>query len=771
MTRSPVAEGLHRLGPVILDEALREFLVESHEGLDQLDREFVALESDPAPKQRLATIFRVIHTVKGTSGFLGLQKLEAVAHAGESLLARLRDGSLTLTPPMVSALLALVDRIRALLKSLEATGVEGAVEVQDLRATLLALAEGSGSAPGPAPSAPAPIASAPLPPPPPAPSAPPPAPSAPLPPPTAPAPAPSAPLPPPPASAPLPPPPSAPVPGAADDSHGGKVADSSVRVDVALLDKLMNLVGELVLSRNQILQYGARAEDLAIAAAAQRLNLITTELQEHVMKTRMQPIGNVWSKLPRVVRDLATACGKQVRIEMAGKETELDRAVLEAIKDPLTHIVRNAVDHGFEAPDARASAGKPKTGTLALRAFHESGQCIIEVSDDGAGLNQERIGKKALERGLITADQLARMNPRELEQLIFLPGFSTAERVTNLSGRGVGMDVVKTNVEKIGGTVDVRSVRGAGTTLQLKIPLTLAIVPALIVTSGAQRYAIPQTHLVELVHLDAAQAAAAVERVHDAAVYRLRGRLLPLVSLGKTFGHPPSPPEAGINVVVLQADDRQFGLIVDEVHDTEEIVVKPLGRLLKQASVYAGATIMGDGRVALILDVVGLAQHSGALPRRDSARGDARRAQQSGGATVEKQRLLLFALGQQALAIPLATVTRIEELPRAQLEHAGDQLVIQYRGGVLPLVRLGAGADDSAGEKLQVVVYTHGERSVGFVVDRILDVVEEAVTLERCSTKHGVLGAGVVQGRVTDFIDAEAVARTHVPWLFERSAA
>ena len=373
----------------------------------------------------------------------------------------------------------------------------------------------------------------------------------------------------------------------------------------------MTLVGELVLARNQIVQYSGTLEDPAFLGTAQRLNLLTTELQAGVMKTRMQPIGTIWSKLPRIVRDMAVACGKKVRIDMDGQETELDKTIIEAIRDPLIHMVRNAVDHGIEPPDRRAALGKPAEGRLRLHAFHEGGKVIIEIADDGAGIDGGRVREKAVRVGLIAAEQAARLSDRELVGLVFLPGFSTTERVTHFSGRGVGMDVVRTNVEKIGGTVDLESHPGRGTTVKMKIPLTLAIIPALTVTTGGDRYAIPQVNLLELVRLEGERADRGIERIGDAPVYRLRGDLLPLVYLDRELQVETARPAGGdVYIVVLQADDRQFGLVVDDIHDTEEIVVKPLQKQLKGIPVLSGATIMGDGRVALILDVLGLAQRA-----------------------------------------------------------------------------------------------------------------------------------------------------------------
>ena len=398
-----------------------------------------------------------------------------------------------------------------------------------------------------------------------------------------------------------------------EDSRSMNAAAETIRVDVHLLDRLMNLVGELVLTRNQITQFSARQSDPNLVSPAQQLNLLTSELQEEVMKTRMQPISNVFDKFPRVVRDVATSRGKQVLIEMEGKETELDRSLLEAIKDPLTHIVRNSVDHGIEMPEQRVARGKRPEGHLKLRACHEGGQVLVEISDDGAGIDTARVKRKAIERGMITAQQAARMSEGELLNLVFLPGFSTAEKVTNLSGRGVGMDVVKTNIDRVNGTVDLQSYPGKGTTIKIKIPLTLAIVRAVIIQSNGNRFAIPQVNIQELVRLDADRVRTEIESVHGVPVYRMRGRLLPLVylseelKLAKQAANQAGQDEA-TNIVVLQANDHPFGLVVNEINDSEEIVVKPLSKQLRGLKTFAGATIMGDGKVALILDVVGLAQ-------------------------------------------------------------------------------------------------------------------------------------------------------------------
>lgn len=492
------------------------------------------------------------------------------------------------------------------------------------------------------------------------------------------------------------------------------------------------------------------------------------------MKTRMQPIENVWSKFPRVVRDLAMACGKQVRIEMEGKDTELDKTIIEAIKDPLTHLVRNSVDHGIESPERRTELGKGPEGVVRLRAFHEGGQVNIEISDDGAGLSPSRIRAKAIERELITVEQAAQMGSRELTNLIFLPGFSTAETVSNISGRGVGMDVVKTNIEAIGGSIDVQTREGAGTVFKIKIPLTLAIIPALLIASGEERYAIPQVSLLELVRLDRREVTSSVEHIHGTPVYRLRGRLLPLVFLDEVLDTPvPEGEESeSVNIVVLQADGEQFGLVVSEISDTAEIVVKPLGRLLKGVRAFAGATIMGDGRIALILDVLGLAEMAGvnSLHRDGAGHGDG-----DDSDSADRRTMLLFSLGERRLALMLEMVARLEEFDPATVEHAGDQRVVQYRGEILPLVflaeELGYPSERDPASALRVVVYTEAGRSVGLVVDGIHDIVEQSIELSTHTAVPGTLGSAVIQGLVTDVLDVHGVLRGALSQLFSEVAA
>ena len=759
------------------DGALREFLVECYDNLEQVEHDLLLLERDPKSEEVLNSVFRNIHTIKGSAGFLAYSNLERVAHATENVLGSIRSNYFSMDSDVSESMFKAIDAIRKILQSIETIGNDGndpfsslVADMETLHATKLIDARSTPAkgaakrvtaalAPSPvaakvratcspaaitvepkrktiapedsksSPSTTAPKAK--------------------------------------PTTADV-----ASVPSSA--SSDSSAAESTIRVDVALLDKLMTRVGELVLARNQILQFNATINDNALYGATQRLNLITTELQEGVMKTRMQPIGSVWSKFPRLVRDLAAICEKEVRIEMEGKETELDKTIIEAIKDPLTHLVRNTVDHGIERSEVRVEKGKPAEGCLTLRAYHEGGQVIIEICDDGAGLNLERIKAKAVERGLMTQEQVTRMADRDVGNLIFLPGFSTAEKVSNVSGRGVGMDVVKTNIEKIGGTVDLQSQMGHGTTIKIKIPLTLAIIPALIVTCDCERYAIPQVNLLELVRLEGEQTRKAIEWIQGAPVYRLRGRLLPLVHLRHELGMAKASQVSGdeiTNIVVLRADDRQFGLVVDRINDSEEIVVKPLSKQLKNVSVYSGTTIMGDGRVALILDVLGLA-HSAHVVSGVRDRTMAEANDRSTGNKAQLQALLVLGVGpNRRFALPIGQVTRLEKIASDTVEQADHQEVVQYRGEILPLIRLSdtLGVESTGHQRnlMDVVVYTEEGRSVGLVVDQIVDIVETELVNTRPAQRAGLIQSAVIQGHVTDLLDLPAVIRMVDPSFFQ----
>lgn len=835
----------------MLDEIVSEFLVESHESLDQLDRDLLALESASEDRELMSSVFRTIHTIKGTSGFLAFQKLERLTHVGESLLVPLRDGNLQLDNDIADSLLSMVDAVRSMLGSIEQGQGEGDESYDDLIARLEELRNPEASAqnaerktagesggaevedavvdqsddaeadaaleptdageePPEAVEVKAPRkraakkkttrkkttskASS-------AKSGPkkksttskraakkkspvvaddsvdsgseepvseaeelqqPPAVAAES---TSPAAtecaeaAPAA---------------AANVPSSKTDRGNDQdrspqrkketaIADSTVRIDVHLLDKLMNLVGELVLARNQVMQFCHDTTDGGMSAAAHRINLITTELQEGVMKTRMQPIRNAWSKLPRVVRDLSHSCGKEVQLMMEGADTELDKTILEAIRDPLTHIVRNSVDHGIESPQERIAAGKPAEGTLLLRAFHEGGQVNIEITDDGGGIDTDRVRRSAVSKGMLSEDEAAALSEGEALQLILQPGFSTAAKVTNVSGRGVGMDVVKNNVEKIGGSLDIQTKAGQGTTLRIKIPLTLAIVPALVISTAGDRYCIPQVSLLELVRLDGDRVRDEIEVLHSVPVHRLRGRLLPLVYLDEQLGlRPPRTDkeraaDESVNIVVLQAEGRQFGLVVCEINDTQEIVVKPLGTHLKDLPMYAGSTIMGDGTVALILDVIGIAQRSNVLASQPGSRS----AEAAVGETEhhdDRDSWLIVEWGEGVqAAIPLSSVARLEEFDVEQIEQAGRRQVVQYRGEIMPLTSATEfGQLQPNGGAVSVVVYNDNGRNVGIAVGQIVDIVKRNRETEGSTDGD----SRIISGRVTQVIDLARIAAT-----------
>jgi two-component system, chemotaxis family, sensor kinase CheA len=756
---------------ISMDDIVRDFLIESRENLDRLDQELVSLESDPTSKELLGSVFRTIHTVKGSCGFLGFARLQKVAHAGENLLSKLRDGVLPLDAEITSALLTMVDAVRHMLNEIQTSDSDGQNDYPELLEQLQRLQTRTPAAPGPEPE----VATTVVPP---------------------------------------------PKLGAVLVERGclsaqdldlalqkqregdcrrlgqiliamrfcsqeeidaaqqvlearGRSSVETVRVSVDLLDTLMNLVGELVLARNELLQVSNGSEDPALQSASQRVNLIVSQMQEQVIKTRMQPISNVWTRFPRTIRDLARSCGKDVRLEMEGQDTELDRTIMEAIRDPLTHLVRNAIDHGIEMPEIRQKLGKEPGGRLQLRACQQGGKVTVEVIDDGAGLSLQALCSKAVERGLVTTQQAKRMSEREIFNLIFLPGFSTAKTVTNVSGRGVGMDVVKTNVERIGGAVDIESIAGQGTTVRIKIPLTLAIVPALIVRCRNQRFAIPQASVLELVGLDETGARPRIETVHGYPVYRLRGNLLPLLDLDRQLD-VGAAAEGGCrtgSIVVLQASARRFGLVVDDILDTEEIVVKPLGEHLKGINAYCGSTIMGDGRVVLILDVVGLAERAHAIRESQESSRESYLAPMVPATSPPRQSLLLARNGPQAqVAIPLSAVARLERLPATLLRRTGQREVMEYGVHVIPVLRLSqalAGGEMAQplapANTLEAVIYTDQGHTVGVIVDGIIDIVDEQPTVETLASRPGVISSFVSDHNVVEMLDLPAIVRSAIP--------
>ena len=748
-----------------MDDLTREFLLESQEGLDRMERCLTDLETRPGDAELIAEIFRSVHTIKGTTGFLGFSRLEALSHTGENLLGLLREGELAVSPAIISGLLALLDRLRGILRAIETSGGEDQQDDSAMIAQLEALQQPQAAASVAEPELVAAAAAPPAPPhrrrspgrkahrtsrsqgaplsdtpdeagPPrddePSPRRPEASPSS------------SA------AENDLSPTRPTKEPAQETPATGG-TADSTLRVDVELLNRMMNLVGELVLTRNQILQ--ATSADASFSLLGRRLDMVTADLRESVMKARMQPVSYVFSRFPRLVRDLSLSLNKRVRLDMEGQETELDKSLLEAIRDPLTHSIRNAIDHGIETPEARLAAGKPAEGTVRLRACHEGSHVVVEVHDDGAGMRIDRIRDKAVERGLVPAQRAEQMSEREILQLIFLPGFSTAAAVTSVSGRGVGMDVVRTNVEKIGGKVDVESQAGKGTILRLRIPLTLAIIPALIVRSRGQNFALPQSSLTELVHLSTGQTDSRMEWLENAALYRLRGHLLPLVFLDRLLQQAPREPSAPCDIAILNADGRRFGLVIDGLADPEEIVVKPLAAVLREIGYYAGATILGNGEMALILNPGAIAQHAnvGFTADLDETQTNTRQAGQ-------RDYLIVATEGRRA-ALPLETVVRIERIPQSRIERAGSRPVLRFEGTLLPLddtagFLAGSGGDPDA--QTTVVVCRDGGRQVGMTVSEVLDV-SAGSSLSEAGTGAIADGITLLQERVTGVVELSGI--------------
>jgi two-component system, chemotaxis family, sensor kinase CheA len=733
-----------------MDDLLREFLTETNESLERVDAELVRFEREPNNAQILGNIFRLVHTIKGTCGFLGLPRLEALAHAAETLMGKFRDG-MPVTAEAVTLILSTIDRVKLILDDLETRQSEPEGGDRDLIDQLGRMSERAVSAP------------------------------------------------------PLP------MPAAlqADEAHpaksehaesehleaehvdndspsdlpeqlsslrpdeerGDRVANHSIRVNVETLDYLMTTVSELVLTRNQLLEIVRRHEDSDFKVPLQRLSNVTAELQEGVMKTRMQPIGNAWQKLPRIVRDLCAELGKEIELKLHGAETELDRQVLEMVKDPLTHLVRNCADHGIESPAERIAAGKPAKGTIRLSACHEGGHIIIEISDDGRGLDVARIRAKAVEKGFATEAVVAAKSDAEICNFIFAPGFSTASQVTNISGRGVGMDVVRNNIEHIGGTVDLRSVAGAGTKFTIKIPLTLAIVSALVVEAGGERFAIPQLAVLELVRTRRG-GEHRIERIKDTPVLRLRNKLLPLIHLKDALRLGQSDEENGF-VVVTQVGSQTFGIVVDGVFHTEEIVIKPMSSKLRHITAFSGTTILGDGSVIMIIDPNGIAQMLGDAAQtavREEAREEGDREETSADDLVS---LLVFRAGvHQPKAVPLSLVTRLEEIDCRKIEVTDGRYLVQYRDQLMPLLPIGTESSLKREGAQPILVFSDHGRSMGLVVDEIVDIVEDRLDIEVGSERPGVLGYAVVKGNATEIIDvSHYLPQAFSDWFRRRDSA
>ena len=754
-------------------EFIEEFLVEATENLDQVDRDLLALEERPEDLQPLASIFRTVHTIKGNSGFFGFSKLGALTHSGEHLLGRLRDGKVRLSGRVTGTLYSMVDAVRSILQAIEETGVEGEQDYRELSQSLVAVAvedptgdEPSRPTAGPRSDVAEPSSASVVE------AAPPAVPVASV----------TAVTTPRPAALPaaVATPATAPVPAPIDAARPGPAAvDPSIRVDVGLLASILDLVGELVLARNEL--RSVAGGDPALEGAVHRIHAVTTALQEAAVKTRMQPIEHVFNKFPRTVRDLAVSCGREVQLVIDGADTELDRTLVERIRDPLTHLVRNAVDHGIEAPEIREAAGKPRAGRLRLRAFNESGQVTIEVQDDGAGIAVEAVRAKAVARGLVDAATAESLPDDRVLQFIFEPGFSTAAQVTSVSGRGVGMDVVKTNIEAIGGTVDVSSARGVGTTVRVRVPLTLAIVPALVVRCGAERFALPLAAVGELLSLRP-EGGLQIEGLSGAPVIRLRGRLVPVVFLDALLGLPPVSATRDTGTVVLvRVDDHEFGLVVDGTHGGAEsaeseagrsgsrarlteaaslttIVVKPIGGLLAQLGLYGGATVLGDGGVVLILDPRGIrgASHLPPVVRDSDA--------PSPPPTLPAESYLVCqTVAGRRVAVPLDRVARLEKVTLDAVQQAGDRRLVRRGDAFTDVVdtdrALGlppTGVPVADGP-LNLVVLDDRCGGVGLAVRRVIDVAAAESALQPSLSAPGVSGTLAVGGLATEVLDLAAV--------------
>jgi len=811
------------------DEILQGFIEESLEHLADIENDLLEIEEggENIDEDLVNKVFRAAHSIKGGAGFMGLTVIQDLAHSMENVLGLVRSAKLVPTPEVINVLLQGSDKLNTMIEDVSNSND---YDIQEHVVPLDAIYKGEAlpsvaAAPAeevaeaepevvieetvPEKEVPPTLEAEPIPEPEPIVAEA--------------APAPTPPPPPKPKSTPPKPRPQA----AADKKPAAKVkVDSSIRVHVSLLDSLMTLAGELVLSRNQLLQTIASDDVRNAESVGQRIDLITSELQEAIMLTRMQPIGNVFGKFPRVVRDLSSKLNKDIELTIVGKDVELDKTIIESINDPLTHLVRNSVDHGIEKPEDRKAAGKPATGTVTLKAYHAAGQVVIEIIDDGKGLDGDLLASKAIEKDLLTPEQVQTMSTQDKVNLIFLPGFSMAKEVTDVSGRGVGMDVVKTNLDQLGGQVDIISEIGMGTTISIKLPLTLAIIPCQIIMTGGERYAIPQVNLEELLRIPAAQVKKRVERVGNAEVVRLRGNLLPLIRLSDTLGIERSyldkednqfkddrrerisdrrgtetsttgeqttqtadgestsgerEPEdrriaaaSALNVVVVSNGSMKYGLIVDKLQDSEEIVIKPLGKHLQGCKGYAGATIMGDGRIALILDVTNLAimAELTSMDGSDRAAEVAHAAEEMIRDKKDKQALLTFRSSEtEQFAVPLNQVERIEKIKRSDIEELGGKRVMQYRGGSISLIAV----DDVAmvqpiadNDDLLVIVFNIANQIVGLLAIGPIDALQINVTIDDVTlSQTGIMGSTIIDGQTTMLVDIHELVQTLYPEWFE----
>jgi len=731
------------------DQILDEFLLEAGEIFDQLDLDFVQLEQTPEDKKLIGNIFRAMHTLKGSSGFFAFHRLEKVAHAGESLLSKLRDGVFTLNEEMTDVLLETSDRLRAIVDGVQKQRREPEGDDSTLIQNLKFLTDGGVGVTKTVSASPAPAT---------------------------------------PIAAPIAPVvevviesvpqviadleqdlveviKDAAIDAAVNEAESSKELAAPVKVSVELLDKLMNLVSEMVLARNRLLSFARTSGDLAFNNTVRRIDTVTLELQERMMKTRMQPISQVWSKFPRLVRDIAQDCGKKVELIQIGAETELDRTLLEGIRDPLVHIIRNSVDHGIEVPAERLAKGKPEQGTVKLRAFHENGMVVIEIADDGAGIDIPLVRQKAIQFGLVTAERAAKLTEREIIDFIYLPGFSTKAEITNLSGRGVGMDVVRTNIQEIGGTVDIAT-SAQGTRLRLSIPLTLAIMPAVFVRCKQYSYAIPQVNVIEMLRYEPREGVPGVEDFYGVPVFRLRDKLIPLVFLNYELKIDDvlPPVDQTLNIVIVQAAGIRFGLVVDEVLYMQEVVVKSVGPLLKGTPVYSGSTILGDGRVALIFDINAIAVRSGIIAKLADNQFE-QDISAALGANNDSQQMLMFdLLGLERMVIPLETVDRLEMIAASRIDRRGNEAVVLYGNKIMRLISLahyveGATQKSLYGdETVPVIVHYHHGQPVGFIVKKVHNIVNVPTQVIMVSPpQRGIMGSVIVNDSVMSILNVQEV--------------
>lgn len=754
---------------------LAEFVTESREHLAGIEEQLLDIEAAGADidVDLVNTVFRAVHSIKGAAGFMGLDTLGKLAHSLENVLGKIRTCELTPTSAIVDVMLKAADALTGLVNDIENSND---VDVSHLVAVLdeiyesgnledqVQAAESSEPEPiaddSPAVEA---IASADTP----------------------------APETEPDASVTAVEKPESEPSGDSESanqaaaSRSTSTADKSIRVQVGVLDSLMNIAGELVLGRNQLLQTINAKDQAGIEAVAAKVDQVTSELQEAIMQTRMQPIGTVFSRFPRIVRDLGSKLGKQCELNIEGKEVEVDKTIIEAIGDPLTHLVRNSVDHGVELPADREKAGKPIQGTMNLRAYYQAGKVRIEIEDDGAGIDPHKLREKAISKGILSADRAEQMSDREATRLIFHPGFSTAAKVTDVSGRGVGMDVVRTNIAKLGGTIEIESVVGAGTNIVITLPLTLAIIPSLIVQCRDDRYAIPQVNIAELVRLRPEEIETRVGRIKDSEVLRLRGDLLPLIRLEDVLemnttisdqlpGEPTQPSREATNIIVVETGQQRFGVVVDALHDSEEIVVKPLGRHLNECPCLSGATILGDGHVALILDVAGIAGHE-QIPCNEEV------SQEQQGQVNDKeedtQYMLLFSNhAEEHFAVAMDVVSRIERVHTNQIDSVGGQSLLQYRESTMSLLRLEdciTAKPADSNERIYIIVFEVSGKEVGLIVPQLEDIRGIVLNVDTTTFRErGVLGSMVLEEKTTRLVDLfELASIAHPEWHQEQDVS